>query len=302
MRGGLAMMRVILGLCLAMLIGFALFAVITRPRHSDAAAFAGLTGDAARGKGVFWAGGCASCHAAPDATGAERLILAGGLRLPTAFGTFVAPNISPDPVQGIGAWTVTELDSAMRHGTSPQGRHYYPAFPFTSYRQAGEQDVADLHAFLLTLPASDRANEPHEIGFPFSQRILLGGWKLLNAPGGWVVDGDLTAEESRGRDLVEGLGHCGECHTPRGPLGGRDLSRWLAGGPNPEGRGTIPNITPAHLTWTADEIAEYLSSGFTPEYDSVGGSMADVVSNLSNLPASDRLAIAAYLARVAPVP
>ena len=296
------MWRWMAGLALLAVAMLAAALIITRPQSSDPATLAGLVGDPVHGGMVFWAGGCASCHAAPGAEGDARLVLAGGLRLSTGFGTFVAPNISPDPVHGIGTWTVENLDTAMRHGTSPQGRHYFPAFPYTSYTHATPQDVADLHAFLMTLPASDRASEPHEIGFPFNQRLLLGGWKLLNSGTGWVVTGDLTAEETRGRYLVEGLGHCSECHTPRGVLGGRDLSRWLAGGPNPEGQGTIPNITPAHLTWTASEIAEYLNSGFTPDYDSAGGSMAAVVTNLSHLPDTDRRAIAAYLARVPPLP
>ena len=283
-------------------VGLALALVITRPQTSDPATLAGLVGDPVHGEMVFWAGGCASCHAAPGAEGDARLVLAGGLRLPTDFGTFIVPNISPDTLHGIGTWTVENLDTAMRHGTSPEGQHYYPAFPYTSYTHTTPQDVADLHAFLMTLPASDRADEPHALGFPFNQRLILGGWKLLNSGTDWVVNGDLTEEETRGRSLVEGLGHCSECHTPRNALGVRDVSRWLAGGPNPDGKGNIPNITPAALDWTASDIAGYLKTGFTPEYDSVGGSMAEVVTNLSHLPDTDRQAIAAYLARVPPVP
>ncbi len=277
--------------------------VITRPQTSDAdGGLTEIAGDPANGEMVFWAGGCASCHAAPGATGDARLVLAGGLRLPTDFGTFVVPNISPDPTHGIGGWTVGDLWNAMHHGTSPEGEHYYPSFPYTSYVHATPQDVADLKAFLDTLPPSDRADEAHELSFPFNQRLLLGGWKLLNGGAAtWVVNGDLTPEEERGRYLVEGLGHCSECHTPRNSIGGREVSRWLAGGPNPEGRGTIPNITPARLDWSAEEIVEYLTSGFTPDYDSAGGSMADVVLNMSMLPDSDRQAIAAYLKKVPPV-
>ncbi|MEA5162203.1 cytochrome c [Cereibacter johrii] len=271
---------------------------LTRPVKSDPELFAGLTGEASRGERIFWAGGCASCHAAPDAGGEARLVLSGGERLTTDFGTFVVPNISPDPDHGIGGWSVADLDSALRHGTSPEGSHYYPSFPYTSYAHAEAQDVADLKAFLDTLPPSDRADEPHDLAFPFNQRIILGGWKLLAGGPSWIVEGDLTPEEERGRYLVEGLGHCGECHTPRNGLGLRDESRWLAGGPNPEGRGTIPNITPAKLDWSAGDIAEYLSSGFTPEYDSAGGQMADVVRNTGQLPDEDRRAIAAYLKRV----
>lgn len=208
---------------------------LTRPVKSDPELFAGLTGEASRGERIFWAGGCASCHAAPDASGEARLVLSGGERLTTDFGTFVVPNISPDPDHGIGGWTVADLDSALRHGTSPERSHYYPSFPYTSYAHVEPQDVADLKAFLDTLPPSDRADEPHDLAFPFNQRIILGGWKLLAGGPSWIVEGDLAPEEERGRYLVEGLGHCGECHTPRNGLGLRDKSRWLAGGPNPEG-------------------------------------------------------------------
>lgn len=291
-------MRFISGLILVAILGAGAFWAITRPEHSDPATFAALTGDPARGEMVSWAGGCASCHAAPGAQGDDKLVLAGGLRIASDFGTFVVPNISPDPDHGIGQWTVTDLDSAMRHGTSPGGEHYYPAFPYTSYIHATPQDVADLHAYLMTLPASDRADEPHELGFPFNQRLLLGGWKFLNLSPDWVVEGTLSPTVERGRYLVEGLGHCGECHTPRNLIGGREMTQWLAGGPNPEGKGTIPNITPGALDWSEDEIVEYVTSGFTPDYDSAGGQMADVVGNMSRLPPEDRAAIAAYLKAV----
>jgi mono/diheme cytochrome c family protein len=296
------MLRWLIGLVVLGLVGLGGFALLTRSQHSDPADFAQVTGDAARGEQVFWAGGCTSCHAAPGAEGEAKLVLSGGRAFKTAFGTFHAPNISPDPEQGIGSWSVVDLDSAMRHGTSPQGEHYYPAFPYTSYIHATRQDVADLHAFLMTLPASATPSLPHEVGFPFNQRLLLGGWKFLFLSDAWVVDGDLTAAETRGRTLVEGLGHCSECHTPRNPLGGRDMAGWLAGGPNPDGPGTIPNITPGKLTWSEDEIAEYLTSGFTPDFDSAGGGMADVVGNTARLPPEDRAAIAAYLKRVPPLP
>ncbi len=292
------MRRVFIGLFVIGLAGLLSFGLLTRPVRSDAATLAGLAGDEMRGEQVFWAAGCASCHSAAGAEGDARLVLSGGRPFATAFGTFFAPNISPDLAQGIGGWSLADLDTAMRHGTSPEGEHYYPAFPYTSYTHALPQDVADLKAFMDTLPASDRANEPHQVGFPFNQRILLGGWKLLFASDSWVIDGDLAPDEARGRYLVEGLGHCSECHTPRNALGGRTMARWLAGGPNPDGPGRIPNITPAQLTWSAEEVASYLKSGFTPDFDVVGGSMGEVVENIAHLPDSDRAAIAAYLAIV----
>ncbi|MDU8929705.1 cytochrome c [Alisedimentitalea sp. MJ-SS2] len=272
---------------------------LTAPARVDRAVFADLTGDAARGERVFWVSGCASCHAAPKAEGAERLILSGGMAFPSPFGTFYAPNISSDPQYGIGNWTVVQLADAMVHGTSPEGAHYYPAFPYTSYGRAMPGDIADIHAFLQTLPASDQASLAHDVGFPFNIRRGLGVWKLLFPAPSRVIDvaGDPA---SQGQYLVEGLGHCGECHTPRGALGQLDYSQWMAGAPAPDGKGKVPALTPDKLTWSDRDVTAYLSTGFTPEYDSAGGHMADVVQNLAHLPESDLQAITAYL-RVLPV-
>ena len=208
-------------------------------------AVTGHEADPARGERSFLIGGCASCHAAKGAKDEARLVLEGGRTFPTEFGTFVAPNISPDPDNGIGAWSLEEFANAMMRGVAPDGSHYYPAFPYGSYARMTPGDVADLWAYLKTLPPSTRANDEHEVGFPFNIRRGLGLWKLafLPDPAEPVisVDGD---ELQRGRYMVEGPGHCGECHTPRDRFGGLDLSRWLAGAPNPEGKGRIPNITP----------------------------------------------------------
>ncbi|TDK44967.1 c-type cytochrome [Antarcticimicrobium luteum] len=273
---------------------------ITRARPLPADALASLAGEAARGETVFLAAGCASCHAAPKATegaeGAEdKPILSGGQQFASDFGTFVAPNISPDPVHGIGGWTVAQFATALKRGVSPEGRHYYPAFPYTAYVRMRDQDIADLWAFWQTLPASDAPSQPHEVGFPFSIRRAVGVWKLLYLRDDWVMGGDADPQLERGRYLVEALAHCGECHTPRGPLGGLDTARWLAGAPNPSGKGTIPSLTPDRLTWDAGEIAYYLETGFTPDYDSAGGHMAAVVGNFGKLTSADRAAVAAYV-------
>ena len=288
------MRRALKILAVLAIIGLAAFWWLTRPARVDPAALAGLTGDAARGEMVFWAGGCASCHAAPKSEGEARLILAGGMAFPSPFGTFIAPNISPDPSHGIGGWSLQDLANAMLHGTGPNGAHYYPAFPYSSYARAALSDIADLHAYLATLPASDRPSAPHDVGFPFNIRRTLGGWKLLFSRPEWVRD--VSGEElERGRYLVEALGHCGECHTPRNTLGGLDYSRWLHGAPTPDGKGKVPALTPDKLDWSALDIASYLATGFTPEYDVAGGHMADVVQNLAHLPESDLQAITAYL-------
>ena len=270
---------------------------ITAPDPLPATTFDALTGDPARGEIVFAAAGCASCHMAPGATGEAELVLTGGQRFPSDFGTFLAPNISPSPA-GIGGWSVADLGNALLRGVSPEGAHYYPALPYASYARMQPQDVADIHAYLQTLPPSDVASLPHEIGFPFNIRRSLGLWKALYLTEDWVLTGDLTEAELRGREIVEALAHCGECHTPRDALGGMDSTRWLAGAPNPSGEGTIPNITPADLTWSQGEIVTYLTTGFTPEFDSVGGHMAHVVANMAKLPDTDRRAVAAYLAKV----
>lgn len=261
-------------------------------------------GEPERGELVFWAGGCASCHAAKGAEGEALLALGGGLRLETPFGVFVAPNISSSDIDGIGSWSLVDFVNAMTHGTSPDGRNYYPAFPYTSYARMTDADLSDLFAFLTTLPAVEGKAPDHELGFPFNIRRGIGLWKrlyldplsVIEAPaGGGSPDPELW---ERGRYLVEGPGHCGECHTPRDFAGGLVLTKWLGGAPAATGRGTVPDITPVDGgfgSWSAADIAYYLESGFTPDYDSVGGEMVHVQENMARLPAGDRDAIAAYL-------
>lgn len=162
-------------------------------------------------------------------------------------------------------------------------------------------DLLDLFAYLKTLPPSDVASQPHEMGFPFNISRGIGLWKMLNLDPSPVLADVSDPQVERGRYLVEGPGHCGECHTPRDAMGGLRYDAWLSGGPNPDGEGSIPNITPGGLDWAASDIAYYLESGFTPDFDSAGGSMVSVIRNTSQLPAEDREAIAAYLKAVPPV-
>lgn len=278
--------------------------LFTAPQPLPVAAVARGPGDATRGARLFAAGGCASCHAARGAKGSARLQLGGGAALATPFGTFQPPNISPGR-DGIGNWTLAQFDNAMRRGIAPDGRHYYPAFPYTSYARMAAGDIADLFAFLRTLPAVAGQPAAGAIPFPFNIRRGIGAWKRLYLNDRPIVTlpAAATPQLRAGQYLVEGPGHCGECHSPRGALGGIDAARWLAGAPDPEGgKGRIPNITPARLKWTAAEIADYLATGFTPDYDSVGGTMVAVQANMAALSAADRAAIAAYLQAVPPVP
>lgn len=270
---------------------------LSAPRSFDDSVFTNLRPDAAAGEAVFWASGCGSCH---KGSAGDAQVLAGGQAFPTQFGTFYAPNISPDPENGIGGWTVAQFARAVQDGVSPNGAHYYPALPYSAYAKITPQDMVDLKAFIDTLPPSSRANTPHDIGFPFNIRRSLGLWKLMFADSSYYLQGDLAGDVLRGRYLVEALAHCAECHTPRHVLGGLDRSKWMQGAPNPDGRGRAPDITPQTLGWSAAEIVDYLTTGFTPEYDSVGGHMVHVVENMAKLPEEDRRAIAAYLLALRP--
>jgi len=252
-------------------------------------------GDVEAGKLVFLAAGCESCHMSVGQD--DPLKLGGGRELKSPFGSFYPPNISPNAAEGIGAWTIEEFAGALLAGRTPRGQPIYPAFPYPSYSHMTTKDVRDLFAFLKTLPAvADRA-PPHALIFPFNLRIGVGFWmRLYFRPGPLPDAPGRDAEWLRGRYLVEGPGHCVECHSPRTFLGGIDESRRLKGGPTPDGKCKTPAITgPGLKDLTNADIAEALNSGFTPTGDSLGGAMAAVVRNISQLPASDRAAIATYL-------
>jgi mono/diheme cytochrome c family protein len=293
------MKRLLAGLFGLALLGAIAGWLLSAPQPLAAADVAQRPGDAARGARIFNAGGCASCHAAKGAKGDARLKLGGGAPLATAFGTFQPPNISPGP-DGIGSWTLAQFDNAMRRGISPDGRHYYPAFPYTSYARMRPTDIADLFAFLTRLPAVSGKPAAGAIPFPFNIRRGIGLWKLLYLDAAPVVALPISAPAAvhAGQYLVEGPGHCGECHSPRDAIGGIDTARWLGGAAAAEGTGKVPNITPAKLKWSEAEIADYLKTGFTPDYDSVGGTMVEVQANMAALSDADRAAIAAYLKAV----
>ena len=289
------------GAVVAGAVGFGIFMGVTAPERQAPSHWANLgEPNLANGETLFWAGGCASCHAAPDAAGDALKTLAGGQALPSPFGTFHMPNISPDPQHGIGAWTLAQFGDAMTRGVGKDGEHLYPSFPYNSYARMTPQDINDLFAYLKTLPASANDAPGHDLPFPFSIRLVLGGWKFLYFDKGEprVDIANANAQVVRGQYLVEGPGHCGECHTPRDALGGFMKGQWLAGGPNPEGEGRVPDLRPesqAIGSWSEADIANYLETGFTPDFDSAGGSMVKVQQNMARLPAEDRQAIAAYL-------
>lgn len=269
---------------------------VTLSQVEDTSHLMALDTNPDRGELVFHAAGCASCHISPGS--GEKSVLAGGTRFASDFGTFFAPNISQDSNFGIGAWDVHMFAAAVRQGLSPDGNHYYPAFPYSSYARMSDQDLVDLFIYMKGLPNSSKPSLAHEVGFPFNIRRAVGFWKARYLTDDWVMDDIGSAQLERGRYLVESLSHCAECHTPRDILGGLDRSNWMGGAPNPSGDGRIPNIRPEALGWTALEITDYLETGFTPEFDVAGGTMKAVVENYAKLPTSDREAVAAYLVSI----
>jgi mono/diheme cytochrome c family protein len=293
-------------LTLVALLGLAVLWVMTAPTRLAADDLPEHTPDVGNGAYVFLAAGCSSCHAAPGPKDQDKLVLSGGLALSTPFGRFYVPNISPDPDHGIGDWTLAEFVTSMKYGIGRNGEHLYPAFPYTSYQRMTMEDIIDLKAYLDTLPRSANDAPPHELPFPFNIRRGLGLWQLLYVDG-WTYQPESDRSEglNRGAYLVEGPGHCGECHSPRNFIGGIVQSRAYSGGPAPEGDGRIPNITPDPQTgigdWSEGEIVELLTTGFTPEFDSVGGLMAEVVRNTAQLTPEDRAAIAEFLKALPPI-
>jgi mono/diheme cytochrome c family protein len=282
----------------------AAFHVVTMPSGPAQGELPTREADLANGEVMFHAGGCASCHATPEQE--DRRRLGGGLPLKTPFGTFRVPNISSDTQQGIGAWSELAFVNAMLRGVGRDGQHLYPAFPYTTYQRMKVDDVRDLFAFLRTLPAEATPSAPHELTFPFNVRRALGLWKLLYLDGkAFAPDPANSAQLNRGAYLVEALGHCGECHSPRDVFGGIISERRFGGGPDPEGKGWVPNITPhpdGIATWSANDIVYLLETGLTPDSDAVGSTMADVVLNTARLSAEDRAAMAAYLKTLPPRP
>jgi mono/diheme cytochrome c family protein len=283
--------------------GLAGFYVLTIPRVIPASAIAARTSDLKNGETLFNIGGCASCHATDYKK--EPLTLGGGHELKTAFGTFVVPNISSDAKAGIGAWSEAEFLTAMIKGVGRNGEHLYPAFPYTSYQRMPINDVSDLFGYLKTLPAVPTSAGPHKVGFPFNIRRTLGIWKLLFLDGkAFEPQSARSAVFNRGAYLVEGPGHCAECHSKRNLLGGITADGRMAGGPNPEGKGFIPNISQHPRDglgdWSVKDFEFLLKAGGIPAGGTVSDEMEDVVGNTSKLSDEDRRAMAEYLKSLPP--
>jgi mono/diheme cytochrome c family protein len=252
----------------------------------------------ARGKYLFEAGGCGSCHGEPSP--------AGGLGLDTPFGRFYVPNITPDKEHGIGNWTEAQFHDALRKGIGPGGQYLFPVFPFTSFTNMSDADIGDLYAYLMSLPPVPRPNTPHEAKPPFGWRSLLPFWRaLFFTQGPLQPTPSLDDDLNRGNYLVHAVAHCEECHTPRNMLGAVEHAKAFSGNiGGPDGQ-NAPNITPDEQTgigaWSVADIETLLKTGMTPDSDAVGSGMKAVVRGTSKLTDADRHAIAIYLKTVKPI-
>lgn len=283
---------------LAATLGIGAAAIVRAWPIGDAEHLGSIEGEAWRGAYLARASGCVSCHTAPGGAA-----LAGGAPLETPFGTFVPPNITPDPIGGIGNWTLDEFAVAVRQGISPDGEPYYPAFMYEFYGQLSDQDLADMWAAVREVPPIAEPAAAHDLSFPFNLRFGLKLWRaaFMAEP---TVSPVLGRSElwNRGQQLVEGSAHCAACHTGRNLAGGLDPDEAMAGSDALPDGGTAPSIRAEDLAargWTAASLAYALRTGMAVDGDALGGSMAEVVqAGTSFLDEADREAIAAYIMNV----
>ncbi|MBK8157830.1 MAG: cytochrome c [Rhodospirillaceae bacterium] len=269
------------------------------PRHIDSASLPPHVGDVANGEVLYHIGGCIACHHPAKESGADMALPSGGAAFVTPIGTLYPPNLTPDTETGLGGWSDAAFIDAVRHGVSPRGDHYIPAFPYVSYGRMKVEDILDIRAYLKTLPAISSVAKPAEIPFPWLVRRGLGLWKRLAVLPPLTDDPGQSASWNRGAYLVNGPGHCAECHTPRNLAMVMDVDQALAGGPHPEGRGKVPSLRDLigrQKYKDVDELATALKEGEEGYFeDLASGGMAEVQQNIARLPDTDVHAIAEYL-------
>ena len=285
--------EVIATLAIASALGFSLVAEPARPASVPTDKLAMDTTLVARGADLAAIGNCAACHTREDGKP-----FAGGRPLKTPFGTIYSTNITPDAETGIGKWSSDDFLRAMHEGVDREGRNLYPAFPYDHFTRVTDNDVEAIYAFIMTREPVRDIPPLNKLSFPMSQRPMISGWKVLFFERGvYRADPQHTAEWNRGAYLVEGLGHCGSCHTPRNAMGSEKLSRYLDGG-GAEGwdAPALNSASPSPSAWTAEQLYTYLRQGWDKSHGTAVGPMRPVVHDLSQVPESDVRAIAKYVA------
>lgn len=276
----------------------AAFLGLTWPSRLGPGALPAHRPDVANGKVMFHAGSCLACH--KPAPGTAAGLPSGGVPFPTPVGTFYPGNLTPDPETGLGRWSAADFVNAMQRGLSPDGRHYFPAFPYTSYAAMRVEDVLDLRAYLMSLPAVKSPARAPSLRFEWLARRGVGLWKRLGLNARpFAPDPAHSAVWNRGAYLVEAPGHCAECHTPRDRLMRRDGGRSFVGGPHPGGEGKVPSLRGLVARGRYQDAADLtlaLQQGEAFGYDKLAsGGMGAIQTNLAQLPESDVRAIAEYL-------
>jgi mono/diheme cytochrome c family protein len=248
-----------------------------------------------RGGELAAIGNCHTCHTAPGGRD-----FAGGLGVPTPFGTIYSTNITPDDGTGIGTWSEEAFRRAMHEGVDRGGRHLYPAFPYDHFTLLSDEDVKALYAFVMTRePVAARAPD-NTVPFPLNLRPLLAGWKLLFLRAGrYQPDPNQNIEWNRGAYFANGLAHCGACHTPRNALGAETRERFAGGEAEGWTAYALNAASPAPVPWDAAALSFYLHNGWHRSHGVARGPMSDVTDNLSTVPIADVHAIATYVASVA---
>lgn len=272
---------------------------VSSAQHIDSASLPTHTADVANGELFYRIGGCISCHHPAKDSGADKSLPSGGAPLVTPIGTLYPPNITPDPATGIGAWTEANFIDAVQHGVSPTGEHYVPAFPYISYGRMKTEDVLDIRAYLMTLPAVSSVRRKDDLPFPWLIRRGIGLWQKLASLPPIEADAGQSQSWNRGAYLVNGAGHCAECHTPRNAMMMMKQTSAFEGGTHPEGRGKVPSLRDLlgrKKYKNVDDLASGLKEGEEGFYNDLAkGGMAEVQQNIARLPDADIHAIAEYL-------
>ncbi len=280
-----------------MVTGISVAAWLFWPTKIEPRNFDGLVGDVAKGAYLARASSCFACHTNTKENGA---VFAGGEAMKTPFGTFYAPNITTNKIDGIGNWTLDNFSNALVHGVNPEGKNYYPVFLYPNYTSMSDQDIIDLWEAFKTVPAVSGKAPEHDLKFPFQYRFLLSAWKKLFFKSEiYKPNPEKSDQWNRGAYLATGPAHCSVCHSPKNPFGGIDDNRLFEGDDSGEKGKKVPPIAADYLSkqnWEISDIVFSLKTGTKPDGDVFGDSMGKIVTEGTRfLTDEDLNAIAQYI-------